>query len=124
VLVGEQVPLRPMPVCTSSNTSSALCVAQFAGALQVGQFGRQYAALALDRLQHHGAGLVRDGGFQRLQVVEGTWVMPVIFGPKPSEYFDWPPTLTVNRVRPWKLLSAAMISYFRCRTIGRRDGPA
>jgi len=38
--------------------------------------------------------------------------MPVIFGPKPSEYFDCPPTLTVNSVRPWKLLSAAMISYF------------
>ncbi len=38
--------------------------------------------------------------------------MPVIFGPKPSEYFGWPPTLTVNRVRPWKLLRVAMISCF------------
>jgi len=31
------------------------------------------------------------------------------FGPKPSEYFGWPPTETVNSERPWKALWKAMI---------------
>ena len=44
-------------------------VAQGTGAFQVGLVGRQHAALALDRLQHHGAGLVGDGRLQRVQVV-------------------------------------------------------
>ena len=44
-------------------------IAQRAGAFQVGLLGRQHATLALNRLQHHGAGLVGNGGFQRLQIV-------------------------------------------------------
>ena len=46
-----------------------VCVAQLAGALQIGLLGRQYAALALHGFQHHGAGLVGNRGLQRLQVV-------------------------------------------------------
>ena len=38
--------------------------------------------------------------FSASRSLNGTWVMPVIFGPKPSEYFDCPPTFTVNSVRP------------------------
>ncbi len=44
-------------------------VAQFAGAFQIGLLGRQHAALALHRFQNDGAGLVRDGCFQRIQIV-------------------------------------------------------
>src|SRR5690606_40608046 len=40
----------------------------------------------------------------------GTWLIPPMAGQQPWEYLGWPPTLTVNRVRPWKLLLQAMIS--------------
>ncbi|MNM70280.1 hypothetical protein D3C81_819060 [compost metagenome] len=46
-------------------------VTQFARAFQVGLVGRHHAALALDRLDHHGAGLVGNLCLQRFQVVVG-----------------------------------------------------
>jgi len=42
--------------------------------------------------------------------LNGTWVMPGGSGSKPWVYLGWPPTATVNRVRPWKDGVKAMIS--------------
>ncbi|MNN65534.1 hypothetical protein D3C81_1810430 [compost metagenome] len=56
--------------------------------------------------------LAEMAAFSASRSLNGMWVMPSTFGPKPSEYLAWPPTLTVNRVRPWKLLTIEMISYF------------
>ena len=49
----------------------AVLIAQLARAFQIRLVRRQHTAFALDRLQHHGAGLVGNGRFQRRQVVIG-----------------------------------------------------
>ena len=46
-----------------------MLIAQCARALQVGPFGRQHAALALDRLQYHSAGLLGNSRLECFQVV-------------------------------------------------------
>ncbi len=57
-------------------------VAQLARPFQVGLLRRQHAALALDRFQHHGAGLVGDRRRQRFQVVVGNVGDTLELGPE------------------------------------------
>ena len=66
----SQAPQRPMPVCTSSQISSAsLGVAQLARRRQEAGVQRVHAALALHRLDQHGGGARADGGPQGVEVV-------------------------------------------------------
>ncbi|KAF1023951.1 MAG: hypothetical protein GAK37_03202 [Pseudomonas sp.] len=70
MLVGKQVAGAPHAgLYFVEHQQRVVRIAQLAGTLQVGKLSRQYAAFTLDRLQHHGAGLVRHCRFQRSQVV-------------------------------------------------------
>ena len=80
--------------------------------LPVRLFARQDAALALDRFEHHGTGLVGDRRLQRFEVVVRHVSNAFDLRPEAIGVLDCPPTVTVNRVRPWKLLSAEIISNF------------
>ena len=68
----NQAPVRPMPVCTSSSTSSAPRAAVISRAAAQVALGRHdHAGLAEDRLEHDRRGVGVDGGVQRGDVAVG-----------------------------------------------------
>ena len=71
-LIGEPWPVRPQPVCTSSNTNSRPCSS--ASLRKPGQeaVGRNpHAAFALDRLDHDGGRFVVDQPGHGVEIAEG-----------------------------------------------------
>ena len=65
MLVREKVPVRPIPVCTSSSTSSAPCRLVTARALPGNRPGHHDPAFAHNRLQEDCRGVIAHGGLER-----------------------------------------------------------
>ena len=81
----KSLPVRPRPDWISSRIEQdAVLVADLPQALQVALRRDDHAALALDRLHEHRAGLRRDGGPDRLDVAVLHDRKPGVKGPKPA----------------------------------------
>ena len=79
----NSLPVRPIPVCTSSSTSNRpASVAQLAERTQKLGRGTANAALALDRLDHDGCRLRSDRGFDSGDIAERDVIEARDLGPE------------------------------------------
>ena len=99
-----------------------MAVAELARQLEPGPVDRPHAALALDRLDEHRAGLGADRRRERLEVVAGTWEKPAGTGSNGSRLAADQPAASVASVRPWNEPSRHTMACFAGRRAPARAG--
>ena len=112
----NSVPVRPMPLWISSRISSAPCAVQrrraacrYSGVPGVMPPSPCIGSSSTAQISAPCAANSRSSAAVSLN---GRCMMPAGFGPNPLEYFGWPPAVTVNSVRPWNALTAAITRIF------------
>ena len=109
----KSAPVRPIPLWISSRISSAPCAvhSRRAACRNAGVPGVMPPSPCIGSritAQTSSPPSARNAASSAATSLYGMCVMPAGLGPKPCEYFAWPPAVTVNSVRPWNALSVEM----------------